>query len=92
MNGTLQFTTAASPDGGAATAWPLLRPAIPPSQHACCCPARPLFQAVMPATRSAHVPVEVLLCGHHYRRSQATLRGMGSAIYDETGYLVAQPV
>ena len=30
-------------------------------------------------------PVDLLLCGHHYRVSQVALRAAGAAVYDETG-------
>ena len=97
MNGTLQNTNGAPTHSAAErdtadSSWPLLRPAVLPSQPACCCPARPLYQVVIPSTATRPHPVEVLLCGHHYRRSQPTLHRIGSPIYDLTGCLVAQPV
>jgi len=42
-------------------------PAIGIAERACCCPARPVVKAVMPATASRPEPVDLLLCGHHYR-------------------------
>ena len=33
--------------------------------------------------------VDLLLCGHHFRVSQAALTAAGAAVYDETGALVA---
>jgi hypothetical protein len=82
----------AARDAGSASAWPLLRPAVLPSQLACCCPAQPLDQVIFPTTTSHDQPVEVLLCGHHYRLSRATLLRVGSPIYDVTGQLIAHRV
>jgi len=30
-------------------------------------------------------PVDLLLCGHHYRVSRAALHAIGADVYDETG-------
>jgi hypothetical protein len=30
-------------------------------------------------------PVELLLCGHHFRASRAALQGAGAAAYGKTG-------
>jgi len=35
-----------------------------------------MVTAVMPATARRPYPVDLLLCGHHYRVSQAALRAM----------------
>jgi hypothetical protein len=56
--------------------------------RACCCPARPVVTVVMPPTASRPHPVDLLLCGHHFRVSQAALRAVGAAVYDETGLLI----
>ena len=53
--------------------------------RACCCPARPVVTVVMPPTASRTHPVELLLCGHHFRASWASLRAAGAAAYDKTG-------
>jgi hypothetical protein len=42
--------------------------------RACCCPARPVLAAVMPSAASRPHPVDLLLCGHHLRVSQAAAR------------------
>ena len=55
------------------------------NERACCCPARPMVTVVMPPTASRPYPVDLLLCGHHYRVSQAALRAAGATVYDETG-------
>ena len=56
--------------------------------RACCCPARPVVTVVMPPTASRPHPVDLLLCGHHFRVSQAALQAAGAAVYDETGLLI----
>jgi hypothetical protein len=62
--------------------------AIGVTERACCCPARPVVRAVMPATATRPEPVDLLLCGHHYRAGQAALRAAGAAAYDERGALL----
>ena len=56
--------------------------------RACCCQARPVVTVVMPATASRPYPVDLLLCGHHFRVSRAVLQAAGAAVYDETGLLI----
>ena len=56
--------------------------------RACCCPARPVVTVVMPPTASRPHPVDLLLCGHHFRVSHASLRAAGAAVYDKTGLLI----
>ncbi len=43
---------------------------------------------VMPPSPSRPHPVDLLLCGHHYRISQAALRAAGAAAYDDTGAVI----
>ena len=58
------------------------------TERACCCPARPVVRVMMPATTRRPDPVDLLLCGHHYRASQATLQAAGAAVYDHEGVLI----
>jgi hypothetical protein len=58
------------------------------TERACCCPARPVVRVVMPATAWRPDPVDLLLCGHHYRASQAALEAAGAAVYDHEGVLI----
>jgi hypothetical protein len=59
---------------------------IAASERACCCPARPMVTVMMPpAAASRPNPVDLLLCGHHYRVSQAALRAAGVTVYDRAG-------
>ena len=59
------------------------------ADRACCCPARPVVTVVMPPAPGRPHPVDLLLCGHHFRVSQAALTAAGAAVYDDTGALVA---
>jgi hypothetical protein len=59
------------------------------ADRACCCPARPVVTVIMPPAPGRPRPVELLLCGHHFRASQAALIAAGAAVYDDTGALVA---
>ena len=46
----------------------------PPSlDRACCCVARAVVRVVMPPTPDRPYETELLLCGHHYRVSRASL-------------------
>jgi hypothetical protein len=61
---------------------------IAPSSRACCCPAMPVVTVILPPTAARRHPVDLLLCGHHYRASQAALRAAGATVYDSTGAVV----
>jgi hypothetical protein len=63
--------------------------AIGIAERACCCPAGPVVRAVMPATTSRPEPVDLLLCGHHYRAGRTALLAAGAAVYDAGGMLIA---
>jgi hypothetical protein len=58
---------------------------IAAAERACCCPARPMVTIVMPPTASRPYSVDLLLCGHHYRVSQAALLAVGATAYDQAG-------
>ncbi|HUB21891.1 MAG TPA: hypothetical protein VMA97_05730 [Streptosporangiaceae bacterium] len=59
------------------------------ADRACCCPARPVVTVIMPPAPGRPHPVDLLLCGHHFRVNQAALTAAGAAVYDETGALIA---
>jgi hypothetical protein len=61
---------------------------LTPCDRACCCPARPVVTVVIPASRGHPHPVDLLLCGHHYRASLGALLLVGADVYDETGALI----
>jgi hypothetical protein len=50
------------------------------TERSCCCPAKPQVKVIMPASASRPQPVELWLCGHHYRVSQAALARAGAAV------------
>ena len=58
------------------------------ADRACCCPARPVVTVIMLAAPGRPRPVDLLLCGHHYRVSRAALLAAGAAVYDEDGVLI----
>jgi hypothetical protein len=58
------------------------------TDRACCCPARPVVTVVIPAARGRPRPVDLLLCGHHYRVSRAALHAAGAVVYDKTGVVI----
>jgi hypothetical protein len=58
------------------------------ADRACCCPARPVVTVVIPAGRGRPHPVDLLLCGHHYRASLDALHAAGASVYDNTGALI----
>ena len=41
--------------------------------RACCCPGRPLVRVIIPASPARPHHIDLLLCGHHYRVSQAAI-------------------
>jgi hypothetical protein len=43
------------------------------ASQSCCCVARPSVVIVLQPTHDRPHPTEVLLCGHHFERSRATL-------------------
>lgn len=61
---------------------------IAPASRACCCPATPVVTVIMPPVATRRHPVDLLLCGHHYRASQAALRAAGATVYDRVGEVV----
>jgi len=61
---------------------------IPVSSRACCCPATSAVTVIMPPTAVRRHAVDLLLCGHHYRASQAALRAADATVYDSSGTLI----
>jgi hypothetical protein len=53
--------------------------------RACCCPAQPVIRAIMPSVPRRPYPVDLLLCGHHYRICRQALIVAGASVYDMPG-------
>ena len=47
-----------------------------------CCIAKAAYRVVLPATPTRSRPAELLLCGHHFRASQSTLRHANASAFD----------
>lgn len=60
----------------------LADPTVP--SRACCCPARPVVKVIMSPTPSRPHPVDLWLCGHHYRASLGPLQLAGASVEDFT--------
>jgi hypothetical protein len=58
--------------------------AVADSPTACCCAAGPVVQVVLPPAE-ARGPVELLLCGHHFRASREALTGRDAVFFDVLG-------
>lgn len=63
-------------------------PSIP--SRSCCCLARPTVKVILPPTASRSHPVDLWLCGHHYRASVAALLASGATVEDLTVTAVRQ--
>jgi len=59
--------------------------------RSCCCPARPVVMAVLPATATRPAHTDLLLCGHHFHVHEAALQAAGASVYDVTGALISGP-
>jgi hypothetical protein len=57
--------------------------------RACCCSSRPAVIAIMPASPGRPHATELLLCGHHYRRSRRALAAAGATVLDPKGVRVS---
>lgn len=55
-------------------------PSVP--SRADCCPARPMVKVIMPPTPERPHPVDLWLCGHHYRASFVALQIAGARAED----------
>lgn len=56
-----------------------------PVESACCCPAWPVVQVIMPATANRPHETDLLLCAHHYRVSQRALDAAGAVVIELPG-------
>lgn len=55
------------------------------ADRACCCAAQPVVEVLMPVTDQRPLPVELLLCGHHYRECLAAIVSAGADVFDIAG-------
>jgi hypothetical protein len=60
-------------------------PAAGLADQACCCVARAVVRVVMPPTADRPHETELLLCGHHYRASQAALSAAHASVHELAG-------
>jgi hypothetical protein len=57
-------------------------PSVP--SRSCCCPARPVVKVIIPPAERRAQPMDLWLCGHHYRASLAALLTSGATVEDLT--------
>ncbi|OLE23867.1 MAG: hypothetical protein AUG49_14895 [Catenulispora sp. 13_1_20CM_3_70_7] len=58
-------------------------------QPACCCSATPMVTVLLfSRTVPEREAVDLLLCGHHYRASVATLDAAGAVVFDADGVVL----
>jgi hypothetical protein len=60
-------------------------PAIRRAGRSCCCSARPMVVALIPASSGRRHQTDLLLCGHHYRASRQALAAAGATVVDLDG-------
>ena len=60
-------------------------PAIRRAGRSCCCSARPMIVALIPASPGRPHQTDLLLCGHHYRASRQALAAAGATVVDLDG-------
>jgi len=70
-----------SADAGLAVDWRAVRL----TERSCCCLSQPAVVAVLPPPAGRPHPTELLLCGHHYRRSRRALAAMDARVMDPNG-------
>ncbi len=83
---------AAQPAGQSGTALPApadyevdWRRSLRLAERACCCSARPSIAVIMPSRPGRPHATELLLCGHHYQRSEKALRNCAAAAFTSDG-------
>lgn len=54
--------------------------------RACCCAAKPAAIAIIREGNGRSAAADLLLCGHHYRRSRFALAARGATLLDIKGY------
>ena len=51
------------------------------AERACCCPAKPSAVGIMPSATDRSEPIDLMLCGHHYRIYEAGLQTAGAVLH-----------
>jgi hypothetical protein len=85
-NGRIPRTAGQTATAPALESIPYDRPARRHSERACCCSARPAVVAVIPPSGNRSAPTDLLLCGHHSRKSMPALLAKGAILLDLDGY------
>jgi len=70
------------PSTGAATALRL-------ADRSCCCSAPPAFTVIFTTKTPPPHSVDLLMCGHHYRRCSPALAVVAALVFDSDGRLVS---
>ena len=55
------------------------------ADRACCCPAKPVVEVIMPPAPGRPHGTDLLLCGHHYRASRRALAAASAIVYELPG-------
>jgi hypothetical protein len=55
--------------------------ALPVPDRACCCTAKPMVKVIMPTAAARPQPVDLWLCGHHWRASREALAAAGASAH-----------
>jgi hypothetical protein len=50
------------------------------TERSCCCPSRPAVRVLIPSGSEPAEGVDLLLCGHHYRKSRSALAAIGAQV------------
>ena len=59
------------------------------ADRSCCCSAPPAFTVIITTKTPAPHSVDLLMCGHHYRRCSPALAVVAALVFDSDGRLVS---
>ena len=62
------------------------------ADRSCCCSAPPAFTVTIATNFPVPHSVDLLMCGHHYRKCAATLARLTALVFDHDRHLVATAV
>jgi hypothetical protein len=66
--------------------------ALRPAARSCCCSAPPAFRVIVTSKVPLPHSVDLLMCGHHYRRCAPALARLAALVLDQDGRLVSPAV